>query len=123
MATILIIDDQSISRQILNVLIGSLKTAHEIVGFGCAREALAWAAKNPVALIVTDYKMPGMNGIDFIREYRSHPADGRIPVIMVSGDGEEEIQEAAFEAGADHFMMKPLDHDTFRELCRSALSH
>jgi CheY-like chemotaxis protein len=107
-SAIVIIDDQSISRQILTAVIGSIKSQHEIVGFTGAKEAYDWAIRNPVALAVTDFKMPEMSGIEFIHQFRQHPAGTHVPVIMISGD--LNVRAAALGAGANHFMLKPVDH-------------
>ena len=121
MATILIIDDQLVSRQIHSALIGSINKSHEIRTFTCPLEALNWATKNPVILVLTDYKMPEMNGIEFLRLLRSHPLGVHVPVIMVSADNDSGIREEALEAGATDFLVKPLNHHECRERCRALL--
>ena len=89
------------------------------MSFACAEEAFDWATRNPVALMVTDYKMPKMNGIEFIRKFRGHPSGAHVPVIVVSGDGDQHTRDAVLEAGATEFMAKPVDHKLCREMCRS----
>ena len=121
MATILIIDDQAISRQIHSALIASININHEIRAFACPLEALNWATKNPVILVLTDYKMPEMNGIEFIRSLRNHPVGAHVPVIMVSAENDSGLREEALAAGATDFLVKPLNHHECRERCRALL--
>jgi CheY-like chemotaxis protein len=121
MATILIIDDEAVSRQILSALVGSIDNRHEIRAFACPQEAFDWVTKNSVDLVLTDYKMPVMNGTEFIRLLRSHPAGAQIPVIMVSANNDPGMREVALGGGATDFLVKPVDHHECRERCRTLL--
>ena len=121
MVMILVIDDQQISRQILCKLVSSIDGNHDVRGFACPQEALDWTKHNPVALVLTDYKMPEMNGIEFIRMFRTHLACTHVPVIMVTADEDPGIRHEALGAGATDFIVKPIDHHECRELCRNLL--
>ena len=66
MATILIIDDQLTSRQILQQLVSSIEENLTVKAFANPVEALKWTESNSFSLVLTDYKMPEMNG------YRVH---------------------------------------------------
>ena len=72
-------------------------------------------------LVLVDYKMPRMNGIEFIRMFRTHPACAQIPVIMVTSDRDPLVRLEALEAGVTEFMVKPVDHQECSELCRKLL--
>lgn len=122
MGTIVIVDDEAISRQILSAIVVSVKTGHEIRAFACPQEALDWVTKNPVVLVLTDYKMPKMNGTEFIKLFRNHPTGAQIPVIMVSADSDAATREVALTGGATDFLVKPVDHNECRELCRTLLA-
>ena len=84
MATILIIDDQLTSRQILQQLVSSIEGNLTVKAFENPLEALKWTETNTFNLVLTDYQMPEMNGIEFIKRLRSNPALTHIPVIMVT---------------------------------------
>lgn len=58
-------------------------------------------------LILMDWMLPGMSGIDCIRLLRSDPRTGMVPVIMLTARGDERDMITGFEAGADDFMTKP----------------
>jgi two-component system response regulator RpfG len=83
MATILIIDDQLTSRQILQHLVSSIDSAITVKAFANPLEAYEWCRGNPCNLILTDYKMPQMNGIEFITKFRKNAVSKEAPVIMV----------------------------------------
>jgi two-component system response regulator RpfG len=121
MVTILVIDDQIISRQILCQLAISIDGNHDVRGFACPQEALDWTKKHPVSLVLTDYKMPKMNGIEFIRMFRTHPACAHVPVIMVTAVEDPEMRIEALGAGVTEFMVKPVNHQECRKICRRLL--
>ena len=121
MVAILVIDDQMISLQILCQLAKSIDVNHDVRGFACPQEALDWTKHNEVALVLTDYKMPQMNGIEFIRMFRTHSACEHVPVIMVTADDDPEMRLEAIGAGATEFMVKPVNHQECRKLCRKLL--
>ena len=72
-------------------------------------------------LIVTDIQMPRMDGIEMIRRIRESQAIGRTPIIVISAYGKRLIDDA-LEAGADGFVEKPIDLESFLETIKSKLS-
>ena len=121
MATILIIDDQLTSRQILQQLVSTIESSNTVDAFANPVKALEWSSTNPVDLILVDYKMPEMNGVEFIRKFRSHPASSHVPVIMVTSIEDKDVRYEALEAGATDFLMKPVDHHECRARCNNLL--
>ena len=122
MATILIIDDQLTSRRILQQLVSTLERNLNVEAFANPVEALGWTAKETADLVLVDYKMPEMNGIEFIRKFRANPACAHIPVIMVTSIEDMNVRYEALEAGATDFLMKPVDHHECRARCRNLLT-
>ena len=120
-SAILIIDDESIARQILRASLEPICNGHEVVVFACAQEALDWAVENPVALVLTDYRMPTVNGIEFIRRFRDHPGGAGVPVILVSGDDDPDLRSHAMAAGATDYMLKPVHPQACAERCKALL--
>lgn len=122
MTTIVIIDDQMTSRQILVQLVRSLEDGLNIQSFADPLEALNWSMRNPVDLVLVDYKMPEMNGIEFIRRFRRDPACESIPIIMVTAIEDRSVRYDALEVGATDFLMKPVDHHECRARCRNLMT-
>jgi response regulator RpfG family c-di-GMP phosphodiesterase len=84
-------------------------------------EALELLEKHPVRLILSDYKMPGMNGIEFLGEARRRVPDA--PRILMTAFPDLDVAiEAINEARVDAFLTKPLDPDKVVERVRQALS-
>ena len=121
MTTILIVDDQLTSRQILKQLVSKIEQDLALHDYANPVEALAWSIKNPVDLVLVDYKMPEMNGIEFIRKFRLNPASSHVPVIMVTSIEDRNVRYEALEVGATDFLMKPVDHHECRARCRNML--
>ena len=121
MATVLVIDDQATSRQILAQIVRSIDEFLEIKSFDSAQPALDWLADKSADLILTDYKMPGMNGIEFLQQVRTMPQAHNVPVVMITSHEQTEIRYQALELGATDFINKPIDHAECRARFRNLL--
>ena len=89
--------------------------------FGDPSELLAWLEHNTPDLIVTDFKMPTMDGAEFIRRFRAQPNSGEIPVIVITVYEDREFRLRALEAGATDFLTSPVDHQEFITRARNLL--
>lgn len=78
------------------------------------------ASSAPPDLIVTDIQMPRMDGIEMIKRIRRSDGIGRTPIIVMSAYGKRLIDDAIL-AGADGFVEKPIDLDTFLATVKSKL--
>jgi two-component system, response regulator RpfG len=119
MASILIIDDQFTSRKILEQLVTTLGEHLEVKSFSEPLSALEWAANHQPDLVLTDYKMPNMDGVGFTRRFREIYPD--IPLVVVTGVEDKEIRYLALEAGATDFLTKPIDYMECRARCHNLL--
>lgn len=122
MTRIVIIDDQAISRKLLDKLVGTIEQNAEVRAFADPLEALAWIERNTPDLVLTDYKMPNMDGIAFIRQLRQMPYCADVPLVMVTCIEDREIRYRALEAGATDFLTKPVDQVECRTRCRNLLT-
>jgi two-component system response regulator RpfG len=120
MTRILIIDDQSTGRQILEELMTSIDERVVTESFADPLAALTWARTNPPDLVLTDYKMPQMNGVEFTLRFRALYPD--VPVVVVTSLEDRVIRYQALEAGATDFLTKPVDHTECRARCRNLLT-
>ncbi len=76
-------------------------------------EALMYVLKNDIDMIVIDYMMPNLNGIDFIKEYRN--INKIVPIVMITAAGDDEtIHKEAFSVGANDFLSKPVNSILFK---------
>lgn len=82
---------------------------HEVVLVPDGPSALESIRKREPELLILDLVMPGMSGLDVCRVLKGHPHSARIPILMLTGQGEVEHKVAGFEAGADDYLAKPFD--------------
>ncbi len=89
---------------------GLLKLGHEVVEAKNGADALAILAKDPVRLIVCDWMMPELDGLELCRTLRNRvEADYVYFILLTSRDPDVESQREAIEAGVDDLLTKPLD--------------
>lgn len=122
MTRIVIIDDQAISRKLLDKLIGTIEQSAEVRSFADPVEALRWIEQNTPDLVLTDYKMPNLDGVSFTRLFRQTPNCADVPLVMVTCIEDREIRYQALEAGATDFLTKPVDQVECRARCRNLLT-
>lgn len=122
MSTVMIIDDQLIGRIILEEVIKSMADDIQSHSFEDPVKALEWAKNNPVDLILADYKMPHLDGVELTQWIRKIPTCADVPIIIVTAYDQNELKYRALEAGASDFLIKPVDHHECRARCRNLLT-
>ena len=116
---VVIVDDTHINLVLMSRLMEKLEGV-ATVAFQSASEALAWCRENPYDLLILDYMMPDLNGLEFIRGLGGAPRD-RPPVLMVTASQDVEIRHRALENGANDFLIKPIDKVEFLARTRNML--
>ncbi len=119
---IVIIDDVEANLLLLRHFIGQLGETHEIHAFTDPRQALAHCQAAAPDLVIVDYMMPVLNGIELIERFRATPGRADVPVLMVTANDEIEVRYRALEVGANDFLTKPLDKIEFRARMRNMLA-
>ena len=119
---VLIVDDQATGRRILEEIIHTIDRNLHVESFASPRDALAQAGTLVPDLILTDYRMPEMNGIEFIKRVRSIPGCKDVPVVVITVLGDRSIRYEALNAGATDFLTRPLDQYECRTRCRNLLT-
>ncbi len=121
MTIIVIVDDRATNQAIYSKLAKSSQDGVVVRAFKVADDALAWLAENDADLIVTDYKMPGMNGAEFTRRIRALPLSSEVPVVVITAYHDKSFRLEALEAGATDFLESPVDHAEFITRVRNLL--
>jgi two-component system chemotaxis response regulator CheY len=105
--TILSIDDSPSVRQMITMTLSGAGYSVETACDGA--EGYAKAIARPYGAIITDQNMPNMTGIEFIRKFRAHPSSRGVPIIFLSTESDPASKQAAREAGAIGWIVKPFD--------------
>lgn len=112
--TILLVDDFSTIRQIIKGLLGELGFSN-IIEAEDGEAALSIVQKGGVDLVITDWSMPKMSGIELVRSVRDDDSFRGLPVMMVTAEATREQIIAAAEAGVDSYVVKPFSADALKE--------
>jgi diguanylate cyclase (GGDEF)-like protein/PAS domain S-box-containing protein len=120
-AKIVIIDDRSTNRAIYSRLVQSVNPAVRFATFADAPAALSWLLENGVDLVITDYKMPDLNGAELVRKIRKHAPNAEVPALVITAYQNRDFRVAALEAGATDFLRSPVDPHEFRTRVRNLL--
>ena len=117
MANLLIVDDEQSYRQLLTLVFESDK--HHIRTARNGREAVEMLHEEPADLMISDVKMPDMDGIALLRAAREFLPD--LVVVMMTAFASVEYAREAFKLGADDFIQKPFDVEELRLIVNKAL--
>ncbi len=121
-ATVMVIDDQLTSRIIFKTVLQSIGDNIKVETFDNALTALKLAEANPPDLIIADYKMPRLDGVEFTRRLRMIPSCQDVPVVIITVIEDKSVMYKALEAGATDFLTKPVDHYECKVRCRNLLT-
>jgi two-component system, chemotaxis family, chemotaxis protein CheY len=118
MGTALVIDDSRAIRMILGRTLN--RFGYEVCSAANGREALDMIGQQDLALsvILVDWNMPEMNGLDFVKTIRSDPRYREVPLMMVTTETEIEQMYRALEAGANEYVMKPFTDEVIADKLR-----
>src|SRR2546423_6409738 len=105
---IIIVDDEPVSVTMLKRLVEKLPDCNSRV-FTQPSAALAWCKQNDPDLVIVDYMMPELNGIEFTRQLRALDGKGDPPLLMVTASADREVRESALQNGINDFLNKPFD--------------
>ena len=105
---VLIVDDTDISLQMMRTLVKRLDHT-EAHAFNDPLLALDFARHTSVDVVVVDFMMPTMDGLEFIEKFRETQSAQSIPILMVTANDERTVRYRALESGADDFLSKPVD--------------
>ena len=118
--TVLIVDDIEDNRVLLERALRM--SGYLPVSVDSGKAALAWMSQNMPDIVLLDWMMPGLSGLDTLRAIRErHPA-ARLPVLMCTAVGEEDHVVDALEAGANDYIVKPISIPILRARMTSHLS-
>jgi two-component system response regulator FixJ len=119
-AKIYVIDDDPAMRDSLDFLLGSAGFGTRL--FECAPDFLRELPQLEFGCVVTDIRMPNMDGIELLRKLNSISSSHKLPVIVMTGHGDVPLAVEAMKLGALDFLEKPFDDEQLLNLIGVALS-
>ena len=105
---ILIIDDEPVSLEVMKQLVSKLPDCQTHT-FTSGSAAFSWCVGHDPDLVIVDYMMPNIDGIEFTRRLRGLPNRTKTPVVMVSAVADRQLIKRALQVGIDDFLNKPFD--------------
>ncbi|MEA3212754.1 MAG: hypothetical protein QOE70_5811 [Chthoniobacter sp.] len=102
---ILIADDQKHMLMLLQASLASI--GGRILTASSGEEVLVKAAATPIDLLLIDFEMSGLTGVETVRRLKGNPAYANLPIIMITGRGQNRVRAEATQAGVTLVVLKP----------------
>lgn len=119
---IVLVDDAPITIALLKKIVGGMPDCRP-VPFISAPEGLEWCAANDPDLVIVDYMMPEIDGIEFARRFRALPGKSDTPLLMVTANGgDRDLKCRALDLGINDFLNKPFDQLELQARARNMLA-
>ncbi|MFZ4816768.1 MAG: response regulator [Phototrophicaceae bacterium] len=106
MAKVLLVDDDKTTVMLLKTLLEL--DGFEIIATGSGAEVSRMVAQHLPDVVLMDYHLSDMVGIDVLRELRAHPQFSQLPIVIASG---MDVEDEVMAAGANKFLVKPFEPD------------
>ncbi|MFQ5353935.1 MAG: sigma-54-dependent transcriptional regulator [Thermodesulfobacteriota bacterium] len=116
---IVVVDDEQDMRSFLEILLR--RNGYSVLSFPTAKRALEYCRANPFDLVITDLRMPEMDGVELLRELKA--LDEEAPVIMITAYASVDTAIDAMKAGAYDYFTKPFNIEEIRLNIRKALEY
>ncbi|HAX68824.1 MAG TPA: response regulator [Anaerolineales bacterium] len=118
-AKILVVDDEPNNQRILTYTLN--KAGYESTSVADGENTLRWLEVNTPDLAILDVSMPGMDGITLLQHIRAMPQYAHLPVIILTGSGDDDERIRAEKVGIQGFLTKPASSKTVLEVVASLL--
>ncbi|MDR3167012.1 MAG: response regulator [Treponema sp.] len=115
MKTILVVDDSRIMRNIVKNTFSQLKIPCQFLEAGTGKEALQKLESQEVHLVLLDWNMPELSGLDFLKQVRLQEKYKKLPIIMVTSEAARYNVIEALKNGATDYIIKPVNERNFTE--------
>jgi len=117
---LLVVDDSATTRMLISLTL-KREGVYRIVEVSNGREAVDKLSVEPVDCVLTDINMPQMNGLDLISYIRSQHREPKLPIIVITTQGEEEDRDKSMAQGANAYLTKPISGPKLVSLVKELL--
>ncbi len=118
---VLIVDDTEINLILFEALIKKMGQCTSRT-FSDAVRGLEWAQTHDIDLVIVDYMMPELDGLEFIKRLRETPGREVIPILMITANDQKQVRYQALDVGATDFLTKPVDKIEFQARAHNMLA-
>ena len=115
MKTVFVVDDSRIMRNIVKNYFSEQKIPCQYLEAEDGNTAIEMLAKHPVDLVLLDWNMPKLSGIDFLKKVRAMKKYAKLPIIMVTSESARYNVIEALKMGATDYIIKPINGKLFAE--------
>ena len=115
MKTVMIVDDSRIMRNIVKNTFSELKIPSQFIEAANGKEALQHLMNQNIDLVLLDWNMPELSGLDFLKKVRAIEKYKTLPIIMVTSESARFNVIEALDAGATDYIVKPVNEKIFME--------
>ena len=119
--SILVVDDQPMTRNMVRAILRSMGF-YQIIMADSGHQAVELIKEEMVDLIVCDWNMPMMSGLEFLVAVRSKPMTRNTPFIMLTAEAYQENVKAAIDAGVSDYVIKPFTAEVLTRKVTEVLS-
>jgi two-component system chemotaxis response regulator CheY len=111
----MVVDDSRIMRNIVKNTFAEMKIPCQFVEAANGKDALTLLQNQPVHLVLLDWNMPELSGIDFLKQVRAMDQYKELPIIMVTSESAKYNVIEALKSGATDYIIKPVNEKIFLE--------
>lgn len=116
---IVVVDDFSNTRWVVQFTLKSIDA--EILGAESGEAALNYFDGRKIDLLITDYNMPGMDGIELVQKVRDIPDYSHIPILMLTTERNPKVRQQATDVKVTAWIQKPFKQDHFLKVVKKSL--
>ena len=115
--SILIADDSAMMRKVVQKNLAELVPDANILGASDGNEAfkIFEANKDDIRLVLTDWNMPNLTGLELVRQLRMVDPEKTVPIVMVTSEATADKVKEAVLAGVNNYLVKPFTPESFKE--------
>lgn len=118
---VMIVDDQASQRTLLRSIVKDISETIKVSDVADPVQALLLSQKDPPDMLILDFRMPKMDGLEFVRRFRRPLSQRDIPVIFISVVSDANVREAALSAGVIDYIVKPIQPMDFKAKLKSLI--
>jgi len=117
---IIVVDDENDVLMILHRLLRDFTARHDIITASSAAEALAQLEQRRVAMVITDYNMAGMNGLQLAERIKARAPGTQ--VVLITAYGSPELERRATRQRVDYYLPKPFSLDALEQIVQTIIA-